>query len=55
MLAEPTPMRVTRASEGFLPTIFKAFSKPARITVAVPCWSSCQTGMLSFSRVLSRT
>ena len=50
MLAAPEPISVMRLSLGFLPTSLKAFIKPARMTVAVPCWSSCHTGMLSCSR-----
>lgn len=45
MLAEPVPNSATQPSVGFLPTILKAFIKSARITAAVPYWSSCQTGI----------
>ncbi len=54
VLAEPTPIIVIFASLIFLPVSFKAFMTPASITVAVPCWSSCQTGILSCSLALSR-
>ena len=33
---------------------FKRFISPASVTVAVPCWSSCQMGISAFSRSVSR-
>jgi len=53
VFADPTPIMVIFAWFIFLPTILSAFIIPASITVAVPCWSSCQTGMFSFFLVSS--
>ena len=55
VFADPTPIRVIFACLIFLPTILSAFIIPASITEAVPCWSSCQTGMFSFFLVSSST
>ena len=44
--AAPAPITVTLASWKFFPTSFMAFMAPATSTVAVPCWSSCHTGIL---------
>src|SRR5574344_1205914 len=46
MDAAPAPMTVMCASSSFFPTSFIALMAPATSTVAVPCWSSCQTGIL---------
>ena len=53
--AAPTPETTMRASSMFLPTTFKALIRAARVTMAVPCWSSWKTGMSSSSRSLSST
>ncbi len=53
--AAPAPTRTVLISLIFLPTIFRALSRPARVTSAVPCWSSCHTGMEHSRRSLSRT
>ena len=44
--AAPAPMTAIWASSSFFPTSFMALIAPATSTVAVPCWSSCQTGIL---------
>ena len=38
--AAPAPEVTTRTSSLFLPTTFSAFVNPARVMMAVPCWSS---------------
>ena len=48
--AAPAPEMTTRRSSMCLPTIFSAFSSAARVTTAVPCWSSWKTGMSRRSR-----
>ena len=45
--AAPAPAITTRMSPMCLPTILRAFSRAARVTTAVPCWSSWNTGMSS--------
>ncbi len=50
----PLPMKAMLTSSIFLPTTFRALISAARVTVAVPCWSSCQTGISAFSRSVSR-
>ena len=53
--AAPTPEMTTRRSCICLPTTRSAFSRAARATTAVPCWSSWNTGMSSSSRRRSST
>ena len=50
--AAPMPAMTTDRSSIFLPVIFSEFHSAARVTTAVPCWSSWNTGMsrLAFSR-----
>ncbi len=55
MLAAPIPTSVMRTSVSDLSTNASAFVSPASATTAVPCWSSCQTGMCARSRRRSRT
>ena len=43
--ALPAPLITTLISSIFLPTTFKALIKPAHTTIAVPCWSSWNTGI----------
>ena len=49
MAAAPAPLTTTRMFSIFFPFSSKAFNKPAPEMIAVPCWSSCITGMLSSS------
>ena len=53
--AAPTPAMTTFRSAIFLSTILRAFSSAARVTTAVPCWSSWNTGMSSSSLRRSST
>ena len=53
--AAPAPAITTDRSAIRLSTIFSAFSSAARITTAVPCWSSWKTGMSRLSRRRSST
>jgi len=53
-LEAPVPMNVIFTSLIFLPTTLRALIKPAKVTVAVPCWSSCHTGISAFSRSVSK-
>ena len=53
-LAAPEPMKTISTSSIGLPTIFSALSRPASVTEAVPCWSSCHIGISAFSRRVSR-
>ena len=53
MLAAPAPIMVTCIWSSSFPTSLAALRKPATSTVAVPCWSSCQTGI--FISFLSRS
>ena len=53
MAAAPAPFTTTLTSEIFLPAISRAFSSAAAEIIAVPCWSSCITGIESSSRSLS--
>ena len=53
--AAPTPEMTTRRSRICLPTTRAAFSSAARVTTAVPCWSSWNTGMSRRSRSRSST
>ena len=48
--AAPTPVMTTLISSIRLPTTRRAFSRAARTTIAVPCWSSWKTGMSSSAR-----
>ncbi len=43
--AAPAPLITTLQSSAFFPTTFRAFLSAARTTTAVPCWSSCMTGI----------
>ena len=52
--AAPAPTMVTLASWKLLPTSFMALMAPATSTVAVPCWSSCHTGILQSALSSSR-
>ena len=45
MPAEPAPLITARTSPMSLPTTFRAFISAAATTMAVPCWSSWNTGM----------
>ena len=47
--AAPAPDTRTLISSTFFPTIFRAFIRAATVTMAVPCWSSWNTGMSSIS------
>ncbi len=53
-LLAPEPMKAILTSSMRLPTTLSALSKPARVTQAVPCWSSCQMGISARSRRVSR-
>ena len=53
-LDAPVPTNAMVTSLIFLPTTLSALISPAKVTVAVPCWSSCQTGISAFSRRVSR-
>ncbi len=46
----PAPTTVILTSAMFFLTILSALISPATVTQAVPCWSSCQTGISHFSR-----
>ena len=48
--AAPDPDSTSLVSARSLPTTRRAFSRAARTTMAVPCWSSWNTGMSSDSR-----
>ena len=48
--AAPAPTTTTRTSSARLPTSFSAFTSAASTTIAVPCWSSWNTGMSSSAR-----
>ena len=51
--AAPAPFTTIFTSSIFLPAISKALISPAPEMIAVPCWSSCMTGISSsfFKRV----
>ena len=53
--AAPAPAMATRTSGSFLPTTRSALVSAASTTIAVPCWSSWNTGMSSSSRSLAST
>ena len=48
--AAPAPAMTTRRSAGVRPVTRAALRSAASTTIAVPCWSSCMTGMSSRSR-----
>ncbi len=50
--ALPAPFTTTRQFSFCFPTTLRALMMPARTTIAVPCWSSWNTGMsrISFRR-----
>lgn len=43
--AAPAPATTTRRSPSSRPTTLAALRSAARTTIAVPCWSSCMTGI----------
>ncbi len=43
--AAPAPFTTSLISSIFFPCISRALSSPAAEIIAVPCWSSCITGM----------
>ena len=45
MAAAPAPDTTTMKSSAFLPVISSALMRPAPEMMAVPCWSSWNTGM----------
>src|SRR5471032_510410 len=45
MAAAPAPRQTICASARVLPAISRALIMPAAVTIAVPCWSSWNTGM----------
>ena len=47
--AAPAPLTTTRTVSIFLPFSSSALSRPAAEMIAVPCWSSCITGISSSS------
>ena len=49
MAAAPAPLTTTRIESIFFPLISRAFNSPAAEIIAVPCWSSCITGISSSS------
>ena len=49
MAAAPAPEVTTLTSSLLLPTTLSALSRPARVMMAVPCWSSWKIGMSHFS------
>ena len=49
MAAAPAPFTTTLTSDIFLPFTSRAFKSPAPEMIAVPCWSSCITGISSSS------
>ena len=49
MPAEPSPLTTTLQFSFSLPTTLRALMIPARTTIAVPCWSSWNTGMSRIS------
>jgi len=53
-LAAPEPMKVIRTASIFLSTTLSALMRPASVTQAVPCWSSCHTGISHSARSVSR-
>ena len=53
-LAAPQPMKAIFTSSILRLTTLRALIRPARVTQAVPCWSSCQMGISHSSRSVSR-
>ncbi len=51
----PTPETTTFRFSILSPVIFRALSRAASTTIAVPCWSSWKTGMSSISLRRSST
>ena len=49
MPAAPAPHSTSFTSASSRPVILQAFSRPAAEMIAVPCWSSWNTGMSSSS------
>ena len=49
MPAAPAPTVTIFTSSFFFPTTLSAFKSPAKITTAVPCWSSWKMGISHFS------
>ena len=47
--AEPAPLTTIFKSSMFLLTILSAFIKPDKTIIAVPCWSSWNTGIFNLS------
>ena len=47
--AAPAPLVTTLISSSFLPTTLRALSIAARVTTAVPCWSSWKIGISQHS------
>ncbi len=45
--AAPAPLTTSLRSSIFFPASSVAFNKPAPVMMAVPCWSSCMTGISS--------
>ena len=45
----PAPFTTIFTSSIFFPATCRAFTSPALEMIAVPCWSSCMTGMSSSS------
>ena len=52
MAAAPAPLTATFTSPIFLPTNSRPFSRADEEMMAVPCWSSWNTGMFMRSRSL---
>ena len=50
MAPAPAPLTTIRMSLGLRPVMSSAFSSPAVAMMAVPCWSSWNTGMSMSSR-----
>ena len=46
----PAPQTTARIAPSSLPTTRAALRSAASATIAVPCWSSCMTGMSSMAR-----
>ena len=55
MPAAPAPLITTRTRVRSLPTTRSALRSAASTTIAVPCWSSWNTGMSSSSRSRAST
>ncbi|OHD21424.1 MAG: hypothetical protein A2064_09195 [Spirochaetes bacterium GWB1_66_5] len=53
-MAAPLPTNTMRVRAMSRSVTRRALSRPARVTVAVPCWSSCQTGIGASARRRSR-